>query len=67
MLAQYKFVPTVDHTAFHVSLDGNMIRKDIPEATQMIEERERRVKELELAEEAERNRFGRAGCLHEDS
>lgn len=51
----YKFVPTVDHTAFHVSLDGNMIRKDIPEATQMLEERERRLKELELAEEAERN------------
>lgn len=51
----YKFYPTVDHTAFHVAVDGNCIRKDVPEAAQMIEERDRRLKELELAEEAERN------------
>lgn len=51
----YKFFPTVDHTAFHLTMDGNTIRKDLPEAHQMIEERDRRFKELELAEEAERN------------
>ena len=51
----YKFFPTVDHTAIHLSIDGNSIRKDLPEAHQMFEERDRRIKELELAEEAERN------------
>ena len=51
----YKFYPTVDHTAFHFSMDGNTIRADLPEAAQLEEERQRRMKELELAEEAERN------------
>lgn len=51
----YKFVPTVDHTALHFSVDGNTIRKDSEDAKRLDEERQRRLEELARAEEAERN------------
>jgi dynein intermediate chain 1 len=51
----YKFIPTVDHTAVHLSLDGNVIRADSDEARRLHDERKRRNHELDRAEEAERN------------
>jgi len=52
---KFKNFSSVDHTAIHFSMDGNSILKESAEAKNLVEERERRHKELELAEEAERN------------
>eukprot|EP01012_Entosiphon_sulcatum_P014556 TRINITY_DN1957_c0_g1_i1.p1 TRINITY_DN1957_c0_g1~~TRINITY_DN1957_c0_g1_i1.p1 ORF type:complete len:635 (-),score=184.08 TRINITY_DN1957_c0_g1_i1:35-1939(-) len=51
----YKFVPTMDQTAVHFAEDGNTMRKESEEAKKQAEERDRRSKELALAEEAEKN------------
>ena len=51
----YKFLPSVDHVAVHLAMDGNTIRSDSDEARRLVEERKRREYELERAEEAERN------------
>lgn len=51
----YRFVPAVDHTATHFSIDGNTIPANAPEARRLEEERNRRQHEFQLAEEAERN------------
>jgi dynein intermediate chain 1 len=51
----FKFMPTVDHTAVHLALDGNTIRSDSEEARRLAEERKRREEELLRAEEAEKN------------
>eukprot|EP01006_Ploeotia_vitrea_P041816 TRINITY_DN66575_c6_g4_i1.p1 TRINITY_DN66575_c6_g4~~TRINITY_DN66575_c6_g4_i1.p1 ORF type:complete len:627 (+),score=104.57 TRINITY_DN66575_c6_g4_i1:51-1931(+) len=50
----YKFVPTMDQTAIHFSEDGNSIKRESEEAKKQFEERDRRARELALAEEAER-------------
>jgi len=51
----FKFVPAVDHTAMHFSVDGNSLLATAEEARRLESERERRWQELERAEEAERN------------
>jgi len=51
----FKFVPTVDHLAVHLSDDGHCIQKDSEEARRQAEEKQRRWRELQQAEDAERN------------
>lgn len=51
----FKLFPSVDHTATHLAFDGNLIRADTEEARRLEDDRKRREKEMELAEEAERN------------
>lgn len=51
----FKLFPSVDHTATHLSFDGNLIRADTDEAKKLEEDRKRREHEMERAEEAERN------------